>query len=337
MPVTPSLLLDGGAGQRVRAADAARFFPQASPAWSDAMVARTRRHIAGCTSGLETSLRVALTPHMPEGVLDALPTAFVWQALAQSPALIDDALFAHFRTRAALSLMAAFARPEDPLFEAGSSEVEEDYLGLILALGRWNEAAAEDQPMRVDLPAEHMQSLIWTVCAQFARMLAPMEAMPEADLLITLDRVGQELLMQYDEQTGPVARAALIARRLGPVVLKEHASQLAQEGHFLLLCAGIADKCRLETSRVAHALVHGDPRHVPLYLFRAADYGAEACALALFALRTCRDSLGDERVARLPEAYAALDRPHARAQITGMALSSSFRSALHRMTAGGGA
>lgn len=301
------------------------------------MVSRTRRHVAGCISGIETSLRVALTPHLPEGLLDTLPVGFAWQAIEQAPDLLDEQLFAHFRTRAALSLMAGVARPEEQPFEAGASDIEEDYLGLTFALARWSEAAAEEQPMRVDLPAEHMQELLWTVCAQFARMLAPMAALPQEDLFITLDRVGQELLGLYDEETGPVARAALVARRLGPVALRTHAAELAQEGQFLLLCAGIADRCRLETSRVAQALVHGDPQEVPLYLFRAADFGPEACALALLALRACRDSLGDERIVLLPDAYAALTRQEARSQIMELALSPSFRAALDRMAGGSGA
>lgn len=336
-PAAPSPVLGVGAGPGACAADFSRFFPQSGPLWSDAMVARTRCHIAGCTSGVETSLRVALTPNLPEAVLDSLPLGFVWQAMERMPGLLTDSLFAHFRTRAALSLMAGVARSGEPPFEAGLCDVEEDYLGLSIALARWSEARAEDQPMRVDLPAEHMQELLWAVCAQFAQMLTPMEVLPQADLLLTLDTVGQELLGVYDEETGPIARAALIARRLGPIAFREHAIQLAQNGQFLLLCAGIADACRLETSRVAYALVHGDPQKMPLYLFRAADFGPEACALALFALRACRDSLGDERIGLLPEAYAALTREDARGRLMELALSPSFTAALQRLASGGGA
>jgi Uncharacterised protein conserved in bacteria (DUF2336) len=312
---------------------ASAFFPGYGPRWTDALIARTRRHIGGCASGLETALRLQLSRTLPADLIDQLPPSVTWRAIERAPCLLDEELFAHFRTRAALSLMSlprisGHDNPR-PLFDTADPPIRDFALGLDLAVARWNEAGHEESPMRVDLPAEHVQSLVWLVSAALVNALIPTQAVSQAENMAAVDHAALDYLALYDEQAAPVGQASLLARKLrGEADID--LVRMAQEGKFLLLAAIMADRCGLETSAVASAMIHAHPSHVLPLIGRAANVDAQAMALTALALRQARDSMSDDAIGMMVERYEQISPEQAHSALAGLSVSNGLQAALKR-------
>ncbi|MEO8723916.1 MAG: DUF2336 domain-containing protein [Sphingobium sp.] len=317
-----------------------RFFPGDAPKWSDALVARTRRHIAGCMNSAEVALRMALGEHVQATALDGLASGLCWGVLEHNPAAISGDLFAHFRVRAALSLLESpnntAVHPDGTVSFDDDEEtaVRDAALALSLALMRWRDGGDEMASMRADLPAEQMHTLVWITAAILAQAIAPMNIMPHGALLGAIEAAGQHVLAAQDEQQGAFGQAALLAHLLHQRAIDStKLEQLAQDGHFLLLFAIVADRCNLNAPDVASAIVHGTARDAHL-LFRAADMPPACYAITLLALRQVRDGASDQQLGALFDGYGALSVDEARTDIMPLALSAGLRNAFARLGEG---
>lgn len=320
-----------------------RFFPGNAPKWSDALIARTRRHIAGCASVHELALRMALADHLPATALDAVEEGMCWQVIEHNPGVISCDLFAHFRTRAALSLMEG---PDNtvmlheeaaiPFAQDSDATIREATLALSHGLSRWRDDADENAPMRADLPAEHMQEMLWTTAAILAQRIAPMDLMPYGALLGRVEDAGQQVLASHDEQRGPFGQAARLAHQLHDRWIDDETLVgLAQEGHYVHLFALIADRCGLNVADLASAIINGTADDARL-LFRAADMPPACFAITLLALRQVRDGPGDKQIESLFHRFEELSIEDARMKIMPLAVSTGLRSAFARLGEGAG-
>jgi len=325
----------GAVGVARAAQPYARFFPESGRQWSDALVSRTRRHVGGVTGGVERLVRSALRQHLAGEVIGMIPDALCWNAIAHHPDRISPALFAHFRTRAGLCLMSDLHWPDDGAPHAiMAPDILAEMESLRPALGAWQAKGDDAAPMPVDLPAEYVQELVWTCCALMADFLVRAEAVPVGTMLQVCDEVGQQVLLSYDEETGPLARAALLARRFRELDLDRLTIQLVQEGEHLLLCAMIADRCGLDVARVAEAIIHGSQPETAHALCRAAGLNGQVCGVILLALRQVRDCPSDEHVGMLVDAYDALPEEVAQERFAGLAMSEGLREAVARVGMG---
>lgn len=297
---------------------------------------RTRRHIGGCISALEMALCVGLDQYLPEKTGNLVSPGHCWRMIDAAPHLLSAELFAHFRMRAAFSLMTNVAGPlTDTGMPALAGEEDEDVrsaiIGLSLAQARWSEVGAEDQPMRVDLPAEHMEELSWTVGGLLARMLLPMEIVPGMRLIGAIDDVVQQQLSTYDEQTGPIARASLLARSVHAQITMDRLEDLARSGQFLLLAGIIAERTGLDTGVVAQAVVEHDDPAILVALCRVAGLSLQICGLTALALRSVRGDYDDGQIAVLADRFETMPHEEADAFVSSLAVSASLSSMLARL------
>lgn len=312
-----------------------RFFPGNGPKWTDALVARTRRHMGGAVATLELAFRAALADSIPDQALDHLPLGICWRAIEQNPQLIAGDLLTHFATRAAISLMhgpdstvMVHADGAIPFRQDDAPAVRDAAFALSGSLHIWRQSGEESSAIPCDLPAEFMPTLLWRVGALFAQGIVRMDVIADTELLIAIEHAGQKLLAGHDEQTGAFGQASLLAhylrdRHIEPEVL----DHLAQDGHYLLTFALIADRCGISAHQVAAIIVHGTAEQAH-QLFRAADMPAASCAITLLALRQVRDGLNDVQLEALYQNYGTLSVAEAKTAIRRHTLSTGLREAL---------
>jgi hypothetical protein len=315
-----------------------RFFPGSSPKWSDALVARTRRHIGGVVATLEKSFRATLADNIPGQAMDHLPNGLCWRAIEQNPDLIAGDILTHFTTRAAISLMhgpdstvMVHADGAVPFAQDDVIAVRDAAFALSRSLHIWRQGGEENSAIPCDLPAEYIPTLLWLIGALVAQGIARMDVMADGDLLVAVEQGGQQILAGHDEQTGAFGQASLLAhylrdRQIAPEIF----DHLAQDGHYLQIFAIIADRCGISAHQAAAIIVHGTAEQAH-QLFRAADMPAASCAITLLALRQVRDGLSDIQLEALFQGFESLSLTDARCAIRPYILSAGFRDALGRI------
>ena len=320
-----------------------RCFGDRGARWSDALVARARRHVGGAVATVETGLRLELGKRAPlvSGLVDALPQGCAWTTIGRAPALLDPALFGHFRDRAAISLMQQFG-PADADAEPGAAvaalpeEVGTMLAGLRLALAGWADSGPDDAAMRTDLPAEIIADLVWTVAAILADAVSRTGLMSDPAALALLDGAGRAVLARHDEQNGPVGLAALLAHRLrgvppGQVPLAD----LARERQVLALVAIAAERTGCPVGTAMNFVVEASEQRLFTF-FRAADFPREAAVRLVLARRCVASGADDATLIGYADAYESLAPEAARAAMAALAVAPPLRQRLALLRDGEG-
>lgn len=301
--------------------------------WTDALVARTRRHVGGCISAVEIELRMELSTLFPAGadLAAILPNGYCWKALLASPLALDPTLLSHFRDRAAIGLMQqdsfleAAAEESEPANVPFPSQVADALSTLLLAQAGWGDAGPDDLPMRADLPAEVLPELIWTVGAIFADALIRTGILPEADILILTDRAGADLIARHDEQTTPIALAALLAHRLRSTHID--ATQfvyLARNRHIMALLAILADRTSIDFATLVRAIIEGDEKLL-FGLCRAADFPREVAVRLVLGRRSVARGVDDSMLVEYADEYETMPQGSTAAIIAALGVAESLR------------
>lgn len=252
-PQTPS-------AETVAAGDGARshnpFIMRASPRWSEALGWQTHAHMTGLADGAEMALRLALSVHLPEELLDDVPEGVVRQILESDPALLPPAFYRHLRSRAALGLLSAQGGPINDA--ALPSDLADEITGLGLAFARWHVGQANPHPMRLDLPAHLAAELLMLAGASLTRAMGVLDVVAWPTLLSQVDGAIVQVMAGLDESAMPLARASHMAQRLRVLPGGDWLSHLRGANQPVLILAALADRCGLDLGRVAEAVVHGD-------------------------------------------------------------------------------
>ncbi|MEK7343784.1 MAG: hypothetical protein AABZ73_08175 [Pseudomonadota bacterium] len=330
------------------AIDLAFFLSEEGVAPHDALVAETRRHLGGCAQAIEMALRLSLA-HPPEiaAALDHASGAIAWPMIRARPTLLSPALLGHMKMRAALTLMLrqhGQADVEQATEAAGSRlpATDDPVLGdaaaaLAIAEGRWLMPGGEDQPMRPDLPAEHVAELVWTVAACLALRLEP--AFPHARdrLYAAIERAGWALLADHDESASPIVLAQQLVRRMGEAADDAALLGMALDRRrFLLFAALAARHLRLECAQLIDMLLLGPVAEVGL-LCRALGGSDADYRYMLLALRPARPSLSDAAVLAEAERYGTLGEAEADAVLGTLRTPEPFRAKIGHLRALAGA
>tara|TARA_B110001454_G_scaffold173369_1_gene164623 strand:+ start:587 stop:1636 length:1050 start_codon:yes stop_codon:yes gene_type:complete len=312
----------GGEGDAMRAAlFLHRCFDGRAMRWSDALVARTRRHIGGCLSAVEMALRLELGVEIEA----RLPDVVCWARVQADPALLSPILLADMRDRAAIGLMAqdrmlAEAVPDTdaPPLPAGAADL---LAALALAQSGWADAGPDHRPMRADLPAEAMPELVWTAGALLA------EAAPASDSG-AIDSACAALLTRHDEQHMPFAQAALLAHRLrGAGENPEMLLSLARQRQILALFAIAADRIGLELPSLVRHVAEGEEQAL-FTLCRAAQFPREVAVRLVLGRRSVARGVDDSVLVEYADDYDRMTPAEARAAVAGLSLSAPFRAKL---------
>lgn len=298
------------------AIDLAHLFGAQGDGWSDALVSETRRQLGGCVSAVEMELRQTLEqePRMA-AALGAVPPALVWPAMLHNPGMITPSLLAHMRTRAGLALLlrqVGHADLNDDPDETGAaipfssdpdSEIRNAAIELAMAEGRWAMAGAEDKPIRPDVPAEHYFELVWMTAAALGAAVTRSGLLSSPVALSALQAAARAALARHDEGKGALAVADRLVWRLGARAdAPDLLGRALIERRHLLFAALAARKLRLETERVAQALVAEPIGHVAA-ICHALGGSAPDYRHLLLALRPVRPALSDAKILALAEDY----------------------------------
>lgn len=338
-PLSPVLLGVREDGARPASLLLERCFGGEDARWSDALVTRMRRHIGGCVTAVEAALRDQLALSGDEGraLVAALPEAVGWAALQRRPDLLGRSLIAHFRDRAAVSLMTqeeladgapGNAEPPESLFPPALAR---DIASLALAERRWCDDRPDEAPMIADLPAEDMELLVWTVMALLADAAAPVRALPLGDMVRLADRAGCAVLARHDEQTAPFVMASLVAHRLrGTGAGEEHLLWLGRHRQILALLAVLADRTGMENGALVGRIVEG-PEHLLFQICRAADFPREVAVRLMLGRRGIARGVEDSVLIEYAEGYDRMSREQAALAVAPLGLSLRFREKLSAM------
>lgn len=322
------------------------FFPPARSRWSDALVARTRRHIGGCCAAVEMALRMELTARAPllaplfDAAAGGPEPAIVWRRVQERPDAMGEALLAHMRARAALSLMMQDA-PGAP--EGLLTLLPEDKRETLraacdsarLALGRWADRQAEDAPLRADLSAEAMADLVALAAAALLDTARRPGIEPVLPLARLVEQEAHALIARHDEESGALASIAAAARLLDDA-LPAGAQAGLEELDPWLLCALIGARTGVETTQVVLALVDGRDEDL-LALARAADIRAPVALGLLLRVGALRPLPESGALNAMAARFDALGADEARESAAMLALPAPLRAALARLTGGAGA
>ena len=288
-----------------------RCFDGREMRWSDALIARTRRHIGGCLSGVEIALRLEMEKLQPQAsaVLQDIGEHCCWKRVERDPALLSPELLSHLRDRAAISLMQNDLAPTN-LWDADAAEghsfstdVEEALATIKLSQMSWADMGPDASPMRADLLAETMPDLVWTVVAILADALVRLGLEPSREVLGWADEAGQALLARHDEQNTPFVQSALLAHRLRAMPLGEDAIlQLARGRHIIPLLAIMADRTGIDLNMVIRAVVEGSEQML-FILCRAAEFSREAAVRLVLGRKGVVRGVDDSMLVDLADGY----------------------------------
>lgn len=322
------------------AIDLAFLFP-GDDAPHDALIAETRRHLAGCVTAIELALRVSLD-HAGDvaRALDSVPDGASWSLLYRQPTLLSPALVGHMRLRAAVTLMLRHGEQADGdrRIETGVDPVASDPAlqqmasALALAEGRWSARGGEGQPMRPDLPAELFSDLTWSVAACLAveaRSHAPEGA---GRMIVAFERSGWALLADHDESVSPLPTAERLVRQLGDRADDPALIGVALEGRrFLLFAALAARRVRMPIVQVIDMLLCGPVDQLAV-LCRALGGGDADYRQLLLAMRPVRPVLTDRRVVAEADRYGALTGQDADMAMAALRTPGAFRAKLDHLS-----
>lgn len=313
-----------------------RCFDGAGARWSDALIARMRRHVGGCVSAVETSLRLELERLAPDspGLAAALPEAIGWTALQRRPGLLGADLIRHFRDRAGIGLMlqddrtgaSAEAGPSVPVLFPPA--VADTLSMLTLAQAGWNDSNPDLVPLRADLTAEAMEKLVWTLAALIADALGRTGLLSVADVLSLADRAGREVLARHDEQGGPFTLAALLAHQLrGQAMDGEWLLWFARNRQMLALIAVMADRIGVEDAVLVSTIVEG-PERLLFDLCRAADFPREVAVRLVLGRRSVSRGVEDSVLVHYADHYEQMSRDEAALAVAPLRMTACFRDRL---------
>ncbi|MCB2015557.1 MAG: DUF2336 domain-containing protein [Sphingobium sp.] len=313
-----------------------RLFDGREARWSDALIARTRRHVGGCVSAVEMALKLELERIAVAGLdlAGALSPDHCWRAVQHKPAILSVTLLRHMRDRAALSLMG-----QDPLtMPAAIEEIEQqhDFTGdiatqlsaLAYVQTAWRDSGPDYVAMRTDLPAEAMQDLVWTVAALIAEALMRSDLMPAVELMPLMDRAGAAVLARHDEGSTPFAQASLLALQMRAMDLSEdQLVALARGKHILALIAIMSDRNSIEFKHMA-SLVSEASEQMLFNMCRAAGFPREVAVRFVLGRRSIARGVEDAVLVEYADQYEDMPLEEARASIAGFRLDEIFRDRL---------
>lgn len=317
-----------------------RCFDGSEMRWTDALVARTRRHAGGCLSAVEMSLRLEMAARRPDLVklIEAFPADYCWTRTQQEHDLIEPESLLHFRDRAAVGLI-----QQDPfLASAGQetaasasispfpTEIADMLSGLLLAQAGWADRGPDETPMRPDLPAEEMSDLVWTVAAIVARGLVGVHDGAPGEIMTLVDRSGEALIARHDEQSAPYAMASLLAHRLrGGGLGEEELGYMARGGHALALLAVIADRLAIELPVLARVAIECSEKML-FALCRAAQFPREVAVRLVLGRKCVVHGVDDSKLVEYADDYDHLDPSLAAASLAGLGVAAPLRAKLAR-------
>ncbi len=303
-----------------------RCFDGRAMRWSDAVVARTRRHIGGCLTAVEMALGLELgaETELP------LPDAVCWGRVQADPALLSPMLLADMRDRAAIGLMAQddmlADRQEDAAAPPFADGIADLLAVLALAQSGWADAGPDGRPMRADLPAEAMPELVWTVGALLADASPPERAS-------AIDHACAALLMRHDEQHMPFAQAALLAHRMrGAGEDGDALLGLARQRHILALLAIMADRIGVDLPHLVRQVVEGEEQAL-FTLCRAAQFPREVAVRLVLGRRSVARGVDDSVLVDYADGYDRTPAAEALSSVAGLSLSAPMRAKLAAVSA----
>lgn len=306
-----------------------RCFDGRAMRWSDALVARTRRHIGGCLAAVEMKLRLEL------GMAVEAPVS--WERVRRDPALLGPALLRHMRDRAGLGLMgqdlALADAPQDDAADATlfSPSARQALAALALGQSGWADAMPDEVPMRTDLPAEAMAELVWTVGALVADAMIEAGAPPA--LATRIDHACSALLARHDEQHMPFAQAALFAHQMRAAGVGDaHLLYLSRHRHILALLALAADRLGADLPTLAHHALEGTEQAL-FSLCRAAEFPREVAVRLVLGRRSVARGVDDSVLIRYADDYDGMTSAEARDGLVVLGLSQPLRAGLAQVRA----
>ena len=302
-----------------------RCFAGPEMRWSDALIARTRRHAGGCLSSVEMRMRLELERLSPI----PFPTeALCWPMVQRQPTLISVPLLDHFRDRAALSLMqqdVLYAMPPGSGDAPLPPEIAELLATITLAQAGWADAAPDQTPMRANLPAELMAELVWTVSAMLVDGIVAGGGLPAGQAMAIAERAGAAVLASHDEQNMPFATAALFAHRARASGVGEPGLlRLARERHILPLLGLLADRTGIELLTLVRAVLEESEQAI-FILCRAADFPREVAVRLVLGRRCVARGVGDSMLVEYADSYEGITSEAARMAVTALRLPEAFR------------
>ncbi|MGE4430664.1 MAG: hypothetical protein AB7E05_07980 [Sphingobium sp.] len=345
-PPSPALL--GAGRQRARGLSLVmeRCFDGTDARWSDALIARMRRHIGGCVNAIEPLVRAELRRFAPAdaAMIDVLPGPVAWNALGQRPSLMGERLIRHFRDRAAISLMeqdeqagmaadhrAGDGKDAETLFPAG---VAAGLAALAKAREGWADGQPDECPMQADLPAEDMEELLWVIVALIVDALVLAGAIPVAQALQLGDRAGRAVLARHDEQTAPFAQALLLAHRMRGIGMEDaHLLWLARNRHVLVQLAVMADRTGIDHAHLVGRVVEG-PEYLLFQLCRRADFPREVAVRLMLGRRSVSRGVEDTVLVEYADGYERMSPDDAALATAALGISACFRDKLSALRNG---
>ena len=312
-----------------------RCFGSDAARWSDAMVTRMRRHLGGCVLAAEAALRDRLSHAGEEGraLAAALPDGLSWRALQRRPGLLGRGLVDHFRDRAAISLMAqeelsGIGQEASPAADLFPIDIAADLAVLAQGEQRWADERPDDAPMSLDLPAEELEQLVWTVMALVADTVAPTRSLPVVEMAGLADQAGRAMLADYDEGAAPLVLAALLAHRLrGMGAGEEQLLWLARHRHILALMGVLADRLGIDIALLVSRIVEG-PEYLLFHMCRAADFPREVAVRLMLGRRSIARGVEDSVLVEYADGYDRLSREQAARAVAPLGFARSFREKL---------
>jgi hypothetical protein len=245
-------------------ADLALFADTAPTRWTDALLAETRFHLAGTMNAVEMAIRLEVSEGDIEVRLAGLPQPWCGPALERQVDLLTPELLAHYRLRAALSVVQrartdpALSGIRDGLIVAdGEGPFSQALAALTLAEQRWTGPMLFDAPLRPDLPAEIFCDLAWTVAALLIIGLARSPAPGDRDPVPAIVQAVDRIITRHDEGGGPFALAQRCARALSGPERQRIAPLALAERRLLLFCALVEGETALQIETVLGSLVDG--------------------------------------------------------------------------------
>lgn len=304
-----------------------RCFDGPEMRWSDALIARMRRHLGGCLTSVAMRIRMEIERISP---VPMLTDAHCWLAVQRRPTLISLPLLDHFRDRAALSLMRQdqlHAMPAEA--DGGDAPMPPELVELLatiaLAQAGWADAGPDASPMRADLPAELMAEMVWTVAAVLLDALIAGGNLAPARAMAVVEQAGVAVLAGHDEQTMPFAMAALLAHRARALGMGEAGLLgFARGRHILPLLAILADRTGIELLALTRAAVEEHER-ILFLLCRAAEFPREVAVRLVLGRRCVARGVDDSMLVQFADGYDGMGVEAARDAVAAMRLPEPLR------------
>ncbi len=315
-----------------------RCFEGADTRWTDALIARTRRHAGGCICAVEIELRMEISSlsSVAADAINSLEGGYCWRAVLARPALLDPSLLNHFRDRAAIGLMqqdsflAGAGEDSEPASVPFTPQVLDALSTIALTQAGWSDSGPDDLPIRADLPAEILPDLVWTVGAILADAMMRTGALPDADVMSLIDRAGAALIARHDEQTTPIAMAALLGHRLRAQEIEaEQFLYLARNRHIMVLLALLAHRTAIEITTLVRAMVEGDERLI-FGLCRAADFPREVAVRLVLGRRSVARGVDDSVLVEYADEYELMPQGVAAEVVVALGVAEPLRARLAR-------